>query len=168
MLKLRAMQKPDRAEVQTILDRTGFFTPAEINVAMELVDIFLSRPEQKDYFVQVAETSVAAAGAPGAAKVCGYLCYGPTPLTSGTYDLYWIAVHPDFQNQGIGKKMLAFLEQEVASLQGRLIIIETSSQNKYAATQAFYLRSGYQLAARIKDFYQPGDDRMIYSKYIKN
>jgi len=160
MVKLRTMTSPDRQQVQTILVRTGFFTAAEIAVAMELVDIFLSRPEQKDYFVYVAESD--------SAQISGYLCFGPAPLTAGTYDLYWIAVHPEFQNQGIGKSMLTFLEQEVARLQGRLIIIETSSQKKYASTQAFYLRSGYQLAAQIKDFYQPGDDRMIYSKYIKN
>jgi ribosomal protein S18 acetylase RimI-like enzyme len=160
MVKLRTMKSPDREQVHTILIRTGFFTAAEIEVAMELVDIFLSRPEQKDYFVYVAEAA--------STQVCGYLCFGPAPLTAGTYDLYWIAVHPEFQNQGIGKKMLNFLEQEVSRLQGRLIIIETSSQNKYASTQAFYLHSGYQLAAQIKDFYQPGDDRLIYSKYIKN
>ncbi len=154
------MTSPDREQIQTILIRTGFFSAAEIDVAMELVDIFLSRPEQQDYFVYVAESD--------SARISGYLCFGPTPLTAGTYDLYWIAVHPEFQNQGIGKKMLTFLEQEVTRLQGRLIIIETSSQKKYASTQAFYLRSGYQLAAQIKDFYQPGDDRMIYSKYIKN
>jgi ribosomal protein S18 acetylase RimI-like enzyme len=160
MVKLRTMKSPDREQVHTILIRTGFFTAAEIEVAMELVDIFLSRPEQKDYFVYVAEST--------STQICGYLCFGPTPLTAGTYDLYWIAVHPEFQNQGIGKKMLTFLEQEVSRLHGRLIIIETSSQKKYASTQAFYLHSGYQLAAQIKDFYQPGDDRMIYSKYIKN
>ncbi len=164
MVKLRAMNSKDRQQVHNILISTGFFTAAEIDVAMELVDIFLSQPKQKDYHVYVAEAVDAVTGA----QICGYLCFGPTPLTAGTYDLYWIAVHPEFQNQGIGKKLLTFLEQEVTRLQGRLIIIETSSQKKYASTQAFYLHSGYQLAAQIKDFYQPGDDRMIYSKYIKN
>jgi ribosomal protein S18 acetylase RimI-like enzyme len=168
MVKLRAMTSADREQVHTILIRTGFFSEAEIEVAMELVDIFLARPGQKDYFVYVAESVGSAKNPSTGTQICGYLCFGPTPLTAGTYDLYWIAVHPEFQNQGIGKKMLTFLEQEVARLQGRLIIIETSSQNKYASTQAFYLHSGYQLAAQIKDFYQPGDDRMIYSKYIKN
>jgi len=160
MLKLRAMLPRDREEVRTILMRTGFFTAEEIDVAMELVDIFLTKPQQQDYLVYVAESTDS--------RICGYMCFGPTPLTAGTYDLYWIAVHPEFQNQGVGKKLLAFLEQEITRLRGRLIIIETSSQKKYAPTQAFYLRSGYQLAAQIRDFYQPGDDRIIYSKYIKN
>jgi ribosomal protein S18 acetylase RimI-like enzyme len=159
MVKLRQMKSRDRQEIHNILMATGFFTAAEIDVAMELIDIFISKPEQKDYTVYVIEERDK--------KICGYICYGPTPLTTGTYDLYWIAVHPDFQNQGIGKTLLEFMEQEITRLQGRLIIIETSSQKKYEPTQAFYLRSGYQLAASIKDFYQPGDDRMIYSKYIK-
>lgn len=159
MVKVRKMIRQDREQVHDILVSTGFFTTAETEVAMELIDIFLSKPEQKDYIVQVAQKTDN--------KICGYMCYGPTPVTSGTYDLYWIAVHPDSQNKGIGKTLLTFLEQEVIRLQGRLIIIETSSQKKYESTQAFYLRSGYQLAAQIKDFYQPGDDRMIYIKYIK-
>jgi ribosomal protein S18 acetylase RimI-like enzyme len=154
------MNPGDRQQVQDILIRTGFFSAAEIAVALELVDIFLSQPKQSDYLVYVAETSVSQIG--------GYMCFGPTPLTVGTYDLYWIAVHPEFQNQGIGKKLLGFLEQEITRLHGRLIIIETSSQKKYDSTQAFYLHQGYQLAAQIKNFYKPGDDRMIYTKYIKS
>jgi ribosomal protein S18 acetylase RimI-like enzyme len=150
----------DREQIKAILMQTGFFSVGEIEVAMELVDIYLTKPEQKDYLVHVAESTDT--------QICGYICFGPTPLTSGTYDLYWIAVHPEFQKQGVGKRLLTFLEQEIAHRQGRLIIIETSSQKKYAATQAFYLRNGYQLTAQISDFYQPGDDRMIYTKYIKN
>jgi ribosomal protein S18 acetylase RimI-like enzyme len=158
MVNLRRMNSRDRQDIYDILISTGFFTAAEMDVAMELIDTYLTKPDQKDYIVQVAEEMK---------KICGYMCYGPTPVTSGTFDLYWIAVHPAFQNQGIGKTLLNFLEQEIARVQGRLIIIETSSQKKYEPTQAFYLRSGYQLAARIKDFYQPGDDRMIYTKHIK-
>ena len=159
MVKLRTIKPEDRQQVQDILIRTGFFSAAEIGVALELVDIFLSQPQQKDYKIYVAEST--------SGRICGYMCFGPTPLTAGTYDLYWIAVHPEFQNQGIGKKLLTFLEQEITRLHGRLIIIETSSQKKYESTQAFYLHQDYQLAAQIKDFYQPGDDRMIYTKYIK-
>jgi len=158
MVRIRKIVSGDRGKINMILVDTGFFTTAEIDVAMELVDIFLTKPDQKDYAVYVAEEE--------GTRICGYMCFGPTPVAEGTYDLYWIAVDPSFQNQGIGKKLLGFMEHEMSRLRGRLIIIETSSQEKYKATQDFYLRSGYHLAARIKDFYKPGDDRMIYTKYI--
>jgi ribosomal protein S18 acetylase RimI-like enzyme len=151
------MVSGDRGKIHMILIDTGFFTAAEIDVAMELVDTFLTNPAQKDYVVYVAEEE---------GQLYGYMCFGPTPVAEGTYDLYWIAVDPAAQNKGVGKKLLGFMEYEIKRLQGRLIIIETSSQDKYKATQAFYLHNGYHPAAQIKDFYKPGDDRMIYTKYI--
>jgi ribosomal protein S18 acetylase RimI-like enzyme len=98
--------------------------------------------------------------------VTGYVCYGPTPATEGTYDLYWIAVAPQIQGQGIGRDLLNYVETAVQMKHGHLIIIETSSQEKYWPTRNFYLRNGYTIAAQIKDFYRPGDDRVIFVKYF--
>jgi len=98
--------------------------------------------------------------------VLGYLCYGPTPLTEGTYDLYWIAVDPDYAGQGIGTRLLKHFENEVRRKQGYLIVIETSSTPEYTDTREFYLRKGYLLAETIKDFYRRGEDRVTYTKYL--
>ena len=59
-----------------------------------------------------------------------------------------------------------WLENKVQEEHGRLVLIETSSQERYQATRAFYQKTRYQDCARIADFYQPGDDRMIYVKYL--
>ncbi len=98
--------------------------------------------------------------------VVGYLCYGPTPLTVGTYDLYWVAVDPEFAGQGIGTLLLEHFENELRRVKGRLIVIETSSSQNYGATRQFYLKNGYHLAEAIKDFYQIGEDRVTYTKYL--
>jgi ribosomal protein S18 acetylase RimI-like enzyme len=158
MITIRKLQADDRPVIQRILEETGMFTAREIDVALELIDIYLTQKDQKDYLIYVAET--------GSREALGYVCYGPTPVAEGTYDLYWIAVSPAAQRQGIGKQLLTFTEEEVRRKKGRLIIIETSSQEKYTSTQNFYLRTRYSLAARIKDFYRPGDDRLIYVKYL--
>jgi len=50
---------------------------------------------------------------------------------------------------------------------GRLMLIETSSQESYGATVAFYERTGYDLVARIPGFYRPGDDKLIYAKELE-
>lgn len=153
---IRPMQRRDKAAVMDLVRRTAFFTPDEIVVAEELIDAFLERPDQKDYDVVVAE------GEGGA--VAGYLTWGPTPLTEGSYDLYWMAVAPESQGRGLGRELVLWLEDRVRSLDGRLVIIETSSQPKYHPTRAFYLGLGYAEAARVPDFYRDGDDRVIYTK----
>lgn len=158
-IHIRPTVAEDRSPILLILHRTGMFTPEEIEVARELIDAWLYHPEQKDYILYTAE---------GEGKVLGYVCYGPTPATEGTFDLYWIAVDPQCQRSGIGKQLLLFTEEVIRKAQGRLIVIETSSQGKYAPTRSFYERNGYTLEARIKDFYRVGDDRLIYVKRTRS
>ncbi|HAV41194.1 MAG TPA: N-acetyltransferase [Acidobacteria bacterium] len=141
-----------------IIRATRFFVPDEIKVAEELIDIYLSQPEQQDYQIVVAEDENG--------KVAGYMTYGPTPLTEGTWDLYWIAVSPEVQGQGYGQLLVRYLENEVKKKGGRLVMIETSSQPKYLPTRKFYEKLGYREMARIPDFYRPGDDRVIFGKYL--
>ncbi|HRY64271.1 MAG TPA: GNAT family N-acetyltransferase [Candidatus Aminicenantes bacterium] len=153
------MQARDKDAVLGLVRATGFFTEAEVGVAEELIDVFLGQPGQKDYDVVVAEDE---AGAPA-----GYMTWGPTPLAEDAYDLYWMAVAPAQQGRGRGKELVRWLEAEVGRLNGRLIIIETSSQPKYHGTRQFYLGLGYKEVARVPHFYKPGDDRVIYAKYFR-
>lgn len=158
MVKIRKMISQDRDVICDIIAKTNMFTQAEIDVAMELIDIFLTKKEQKDYIIYVAENK--------GKEVVGYVCYGPTPAAEGTFDLYWIAVSPTMQGQGVGKELLSFTENYVLRQKGRLIIIETSSQPKYQPTQQFYINNKYIIEARIKDFYRRGDDRLIFVKRL--
>ncbi|MBN2364672.1 MAG: N-acetyltransferase [Calditrichaeota bacterium] len=156
MLQMRKMIPKDRAAIYEILQQTDMFTLPEIKVAMELIDIYLFNKDQNDYIIDVGVTEQN--------EIAGYICYGPTPATEGTYDIYWIAVAPNLQKKGIGKQMLDFAEEQIIRLNGRIIVIETSSQSKYSPTQQFYLKNNYQLEARIRDFYRPSDDRLIFTK----
>jgi ribosomal protein S18 acetylase RimI-like enzyme len=94
----------------------------------------------------------------------GYACYGPTPGTDRTFDLYWIAVDPASQRAGIGTILLDEVERRLQGQHARLLVIETSSRSDYALTRAFYGRRGYADAARVREFYAPGDDRIILTK----
>lgn len=156
---IRRMQARDKGAVLGLVRATGFFTDPEVAVAEELIDVFLDRPDQKDYDVVVVEDE---AGAPA-----GYMTWGPTPLAEDAYDLYWMAVAPSQQGKGRGKELVRWLEAEVGRRNGRVIIIETSSQPKYHGTRRFYIDLGYQEVARIRDFYRAGDDRVIYAKYFR-
>ncbi|MCK9600792.1 MAG: GNAT family N-acetyltransferase, partial [Sphaerochaeta sp.] len=81
-----------------------------------------------------------------------------------SYDLYWIAVDPAYQRQGIGGLLLQQTEAQIERRGGKRIYIETSSQSLYLPTRSFYTRHGYILEGQLKDYYAPGDDKLLYVK----
>ena len=147
-----------RAQIEALLHATGFFREPEIAIALEVLDSFFAAPD-RDY-------SALGAFTPGG-RLIGYVCFGPTPCTMGTWDLYWIAVAPDAQNAGVGTTLLQEVERRLADADARLVIIETSSQPFYEPTRSFYGRRGYAEVARVPDFYADGDDRVIFAKRIQ-
>jgi len=157
-MPIRPIVPSDRARLLEIVTAVGNFTPQEVETAMEVIDEGLAGSGRGDYFRNVLEEED---------RVVGYECHGPTPLTDGTYDLYWIAVDPRSQSAGHGRALLAHAEGDVRRRRGRLLLIETSSQESYNATKRFYERSGYPLVARIPDFYRRGDDKLVYAKYLE-
>ena len=158
-MKIRAISANDRQAVLELIHSTGVFTKDEEQVATEVIDIYLNKPGQRDYITEVIENEQGA--------IAGYVCYGSRPMTEGVVDLYWLAIHPGKHRQGYGKALIQWLEKTVQEKKGRLILIETSSKDKYAPTRHFYQRLGYVENARIRDFYRPGDDLLIYGKYLK-
>lgn len=147
------VRRQDAGDVRRIVDATGFFTPEEVDVAEELVHERLMQGEESGYFFVFAELD---------GEMLGYACYGPTPAAEGTYDLYWIAVDPARRHMGLGKKLVAVTVEKVRGLQGRLLFAETSGMEKYVSTRKFYERTGFTAEAVLKDFYRPGDDKVIY------
>lgn len=145
------------------MSRAGVFAPEEESCAAELIELALKDPARTgDYRILVAAPEDAA----GPAALAGYICYGPTPMTQGTWDLYWLATAPDFQRQGVARSLCAAMEDEVRGLGGYLIRVETSSTEGYGSAQSFYERSGYPMACRIPDFYKPGDDLLLMFKRL--
>jgi len=159
-IHIRSIISGDRSRIQEIVTAAGNFSDQEIATAMELVDEALKKGEESGYIVVVAETPERAG------EIDGYACYGPTPLTEGVFDLYWIAVCPKAQGRGIGRLLVEYVEKDIGSRGGRMLLIETSSRDEYAPTIAFYQRTNYELAARIKNFYRVGDDKLIFSKEL--
>jgi ribosomal protein S18 acetylase RimI-like enzyme len=158
---VRPLEARDRAGVASILSAVGVFSPDEVETALELIDEWLDQGESSGYLTYVLAEP---ASNGGTELVRGYVCFGPTPLTEGTYDLYWVAVDPGAQGHGYGQQLLAFAEAEVQRRSGRLLLIETASHDVYSATVRFYERAGYQLVSRIANFYRPGDDKLTFAK----
>jgi len=157
-MEIRPLQQKDRTRLQSILISTRFFTPEEIEVAMEVIDIVLTDPNQRDYKIDCMVDDQD--------QAIGYICYGPVTMTQSTFDLYWIEVDQTFQGEGIGSKLLDFLEKNLRDMGGRMILADTSSISQYERTQRFYLKEGFQEVARVPDYYSPSNDRITYCKRL--
>jgi ribosomal protein S18 acetylase RimI-like enzyme len=154
-LKIRYISPLDRAALLDILKNTPEFKYSEVVVAIELIDACLRDKEKSGYFILVAEDNQ---------EVIGYVCYGPTPLTDGTWDIYWEAVSRNRRGHGVGGTLLKAAEREIRESGGRLALVETSSTPAYVKTRQFYDRHGYDEVARVPDFYKPDDDKLTLQK----
>ena len=148
------MTSADKPQLMALLRATTEFEPPEIPVAEEVIDVYLDCPG-RDYCITVAKES---------SRLVGYICWGQTPLTAGTWDIYWMAVALDKRGMGIGAALLKNAEDGIQKAGGRLALIETSSKPNYFNTRRFYLKKGYKRVSRIRDFYAPGDHRLTFEK----
>ena len=153
---LRPVGRAHRAQLERLTRATGLFRKDEVATAVELLDE--SVDGSADYrFVGAFDDS-------GKNELTGYACWGPTPGTTGTCDLYWIAVDPEWQGRGIGTQLVREVERRLRAEGCRLVVVETSSRADYGPTRRFYERRGYTRAAAIPGYYAPGDDLVIYTK----
>lgn len=151
---LRPLSAADRRRIEEITRAVLVFRDDEVPVALEVFDGAVGG--SPDYI---------ALGATVDERLVGWICWGPTPCTLGTYDLYWMAVDPTMQGSGIGATLLREMEGRLAG-SARLIVVETAGRPDYRPTRAFYEARGYRKAAIIPDFYAPGDDQVVYVKAL--
>jgi len=150
-------EKKDIQRIREIMVSTGIFYDFETEVAVEMMEERLSRGESTCYHFVFAEVNGITAA---------YACYGHSDMTKSCFDLYWIATHHDFRRKGIGKKLLDETYRQAKKLGCTMMIAETSSRENYAHTRAFYDSAGYMLEATIRDYYDKGDDKLIYIKRL--
>lgn len=168
--RLGALHSGHRERIREILNATDVFRDEEIAVAIELFDeTFAGHPARAPFDAGdgVADYEFVGSFADNG-QLAGYVCYGATPGTDRTYDLYWIAVHPSAQGTGGGTRLLDEVERRLRERDARLLIIETSSRDAYEATRRFYRARGYDDVAHLSNFYAPGDDRVIFTKRLSS
>lgn len=156
---LREMSAEDKEPLLAILRGTREFKASEVPVAEELLTSFLEQSLTSGYHVWIALEK-------GKSVRRGYVCFGPTPLTEGTWDIYWIVVDSACRGAGIGTALLRHAEQEIQKAGGRMILIETSSKDEYRSTHRFYAGMGYRRIGFIPDFYTPGDGKITLQKLL--
>jgi GNAT superfamily N-acetyltransferase len=142
-----------------IARRIPLFDAADVETIQELWMDFTSKGDDSWYHFLAARKE---------GILVGFACYGKRPLTEGTYDLYWIAVDTNYHRLGIGEFLLKEVESKVQACEGHLLIAETAGKPAFEPTRQFYIGSGYELEAKLRDFYAVGDDLCIFTKHFPN
>ena len=148
------------SDLPAILDvtrSTGVFSQEEVETVQELFEGFLDGPEVSGYnFLSYRDGEA----------IGGFACWGPTALSKGAVDLYWIATSAKAQGKGVGAALFRAVV-EAARAAGRwLIVIWTSSRSEYQAARSFYQRMGCQLTVQLPDFYDHGEDLCVFTLRI--
>jgi ribosomal protein S18 acetylase RimI-like enzyme len=184
-LRVAPLSPRHRDRVAAILRASGVFAAEEVSVALELFDeahpggrgpgLGVSEDGHRRLAPRAPHSDPSPPPSPSSDylflgaftpedELAGYACYGPTPGTDRTFDLYWIAVDPRLRGAGIGTTLLNEVERRLEGQHARMLVVETSSRSDYAPTRGFYGRRGYTETARVRGFYAPGDDRIILTK----
>lgn len=148
------------SDIETVREMalsTKFFRDDEIPVAVSLVEERLSQGKASGYEFIFLEID---------GKPVAYCNFGLIPCSLLSYDLYWIVTHNDFRGKGLGSILLKETEKQISKLGGKAVYIETSSKEYYLPTQRFYEKNDYDLKARFEDFYDLGDDKLVYVKKV--
>jgi GNAT superfamily N-acetyltransferase len=146
----------DVEAVSRLVKATGLFSEEEADTVREMVEARLAHGAGSGYRFILADHD----------GLMGFACYGRIPLTRSSYDLYWIAVAPGAQRKGLGRRLLGLVEHAAIALGGDALYGDTSGRAQYETTRAFYRACGYGEAARLVDFYAPGDDKIVFVKRL--
>ncbi len=157
MQRTRKVRDEDFERVLALARKTSVFTAREVEVVKELLEAEFENPAQNDYRSLILEEGD---------QVVGFACYGPAPMTEGTYDLYWLFVDPEQQRRGMGSALLGEVEKAIRRAKGRMLIADTSSSRSYLPARRFYQDHGFRKVAEVKDYYRPGDSRFTYVKQV--
>lgn len=152
---IRAIKKTDLNELKIVIQTSGLF-PADLLDGM--LEDYFSNSQTEDIWITKTENNV-----PIAIAYCA-----PERLTDGTYNLYLIAVHNDFQAKGIGTQIMSYIEHLLYSKGKRILLVETSGLPEFELTRKFYDKCGYEREAIIRDFYRSGEDKVIFWKKLQS
>jgi len=162
IMEIRSPDKNDLTQMKEVFASTGFFHDFELEIVNGMMDELVTDvpyvPEPDGITTRVAVVN---------GRVVGVTMFGADVMSKRSWDLYWIATHKDAEGKGVGLCLMADMEKTIA-MRGPLQIVfaETSSRNLYLPTREFYLRNGYTLEATIKDYYDLGDGKCIFSKRL--
>lgn len=152
--KIRPIIYEDIPALKTVIEANDLFPSDMLD---EMISGYFNSESGSEYWFTYED------GKPLAIAYCA-----PERMTEGTWNLYLIAIHPHYQRQGLGTSMLYYIEQMLIARGERVLLVETSSLETFAGTRKFYRKCGYDEEARIREFYQAGEDKIVFRKSLTN
>lgn len=150
--QIRPLVRADLPSLEQVIESTDLFPPAMLN---GMAEPYLSGSKELVLWLTYRNPDPVA------------LAYAaPEAMSVGTWNLYLLAVHKEHQGQGIGRALVDYVEGCLATEGQRLLLIETSGLEAFDRTRSFYRQCGYEEEARIRDFYDSGDDKVIFRKAL--
>ena len=156
-LSVKASLPEDLPAILEATRSVGVFNEEEVRTVDELFQGYLKDPAVSGYNFLSCKDGEA---------LLGFACWGPTALSQGATDLYWICTAQQAQGRGVAAALFDAVEDAVRARGRWLIVIWTSSREAYAPARRFYLRMGCTLQTQITDFYARGEDLCVYVKRI--
>ncbi|QJF53041.1 GNAT family N-acetyltransferase [Roseobacter ponti] len=149
---IRPVVADDIPHLKTVLDETGLFPP---DMLEDLMAPALSG-ETGEFWL-----AGCIAGVPAG------LCYTKREeLAEGAWNMLALGVRPGCQRDGLGLAIVKGSEAHLRTSGERLLIVETSGTEDFAAARAFYASAGYEREACIRDFWATGDDKVVFRKLL--
>jgi ribosomal protein S18 acetylase RimI-like enzyme len=99
-------------------------------------------------------------------EIIGFYYARQEEMADKVWNMLIIAVDQDKQGQGVGRQLIAHLEQELRVRNQRILIIDTSSDAQFIKTQQFYENLGYKRTSTIPDFWMDGEDKITFIKRL--
>ncbi len=155
MKNIRPVEKNDLDALKQVLDSIELFPSTMLE---NIIADYLINPDSEDMWFTLTQDEH-----PVSIAYCA-----PEKLTVGTYNLYAIGVRADLQGQGIGGQMMTYIEEQLSQNGHRILIVETSGSADFELTRKFYLKNNYMLEATLRDFWEEGDDKVIFWKKLKH
>ncbi|MGL5944352.1 MAG: GNAT family N-acetyltransferase [Waterburya sp.] len=150
--KIRPITYKDIPSLKTVIEANDLFPSDMLD---DMISGYLNNESGSEFWFTYEDSK------PVAIAYCA-----PERMTEGTWNLYLIAVHPDYQGQGLGTSMLYYIEQMLTTRGERMLLVETSSLKTFEGTREFYRKCGYDEEARIREFYQAGEDKIVFRKSL--
>ena len=149
---IRPAQRSDIPAIKSVVKDAELFPPEMLD---DMIAGYLEVKTRGIWFVAVAD-----------GHIVGFGYCEPERMTSGTWNLLAIGLLARYRGRGIGGAMMRYLENRLRTGGGRVLIVETMGTPAYARTRAFYTANGYAEEARIREFYEPGGDKIVFWKHL--
>lgn len=157
---MRDAARVDREKIRTLALDNDMFAPDEMGDFDQTLDGFLTGAADHDRWLVAQDEN---------GDIVGAAYYAPEPLAARAWNLYFLAANPARHRSGIGTALINHVEQQLSAAGGavaRVLLIDTSSTDKYRHARAFYARQGYEEKSRHPEFYGPDDDKVTFWKRL--